>query len=422
MGCSLQLYQEDYFPHQWDFLTSNKPINGLIAGFGSGKTHVFIHKTFINHITKKNKKGLSNGWIVYPTYDLADELFVQPFTDLLISKGIPYKYNISKHRFTTPYGQIKLYQLQKPQRIIGAELNYIGFDEFDIESYKNCDIAFKKSVGRMRGSEDCEIYIVSTPEGYHYCHKIFVEDASEDRHLVHGKTQDNKYLPESYLKLMRSTYDEKLLRAYMDGEFTNLQQGATYYGFSREKNIKKTEYNRSLPIHIGMDWNVDPLCAVSFQVYTHQTPHIHVVKEIALHHAGEGALLTQRMIDTIKDLYPMQRYLAYPDSTGSARNSSAQYSDIQLLRQNKIQVNVAHVNPRVVNRVNAMNKQLTEQNIIIDPSCKILIGDLEKVTNKEGTREIDKSNKALTHMSDALGYGIHWLKPIVRPAIGTQDR
>ena len=32
MGYNLQLYKEDYFPHQWDFLTSKKAINGLIAG------------------------------------------------------------------------------------------------------------------------------------------------------------------------------------------------------------------------------------------------------------------------------------------------------------------------------------------------------------------------------------------------------
>ena len=185
MGYNLRLHKEDYFPHQWSFLTSKKPINGLIAGYGSGKTHVFLHKTFVNHISKKNNKGVSNGWVVYPTYDLADELFVEPFKDLLISKGIPHTYNIAKHKFKTPYGVIKLYQLQKPQRIIGAELTYIGFDEFDVESWKNCDMAFKKAVGRMRGSDECEIFIVSSPEGYHYCHKIFVEDAGPDRFIVH---------------------------------------------------------------------------------------------------------------------------------------------------------------------------------------------------------------------------------------------
>ena len=43
----LRFKQEDYFPHQWDFLTSDKTINGLVAGFGAGKTHVFIRKTLL---------------------------------------------------------------------------------------------------------------------------------------------------------------------------------------------------------------------------------------------------------------------------------------------------------------------------------------------------------------------------------------
>ena len=244
MGYKLELNEEDYFPHQWNFLTSQKPISGLISGFGSGKTFIFIRRVFVAHIMKQNKKGLSNGWIVYPTYDLAEELFVEPFTELLVEKGIPYTYNIAKHKFVTPYGVIKIYQLQKPQRIIGAELTYIGFDEFDVESYKNCDIAFKKAIGRMRGADNSQIFIVSTPEGYHYCHKIFVEDAGEDREIIHGKTMDNKYLPQSYIDLMKSTYDEKMLLAYMDGQFTNLQQGATYYAFNRENHTGKVRYNK----------------------------------------------------------------------------------------------------------------------------------------------------------------------------------
>ena len=258
MNCNLTLHKKDYFPHQWSFLTSKKPITGLIAGFGSGKTHIFLRKVFVSHITKKNNKGVSNGWIIYPTYDLADELFVNPFKELLEAKGIYYQYNIAKHKFTTPYGTIKIYQLQKPQRIIGAELTYIGFDEFDVESYKNCDIAFKKAIGRMRGSDDCELFIVSTPEGYHYCHKIFVEDNNEDRLLIHGKTKDNIYLPQNYIKLLESNYDEKMLQAYMEGQFVNLSRGATYYAFNREQHTGEVSYNSRLPIRIGMDWNVDP--------------------------------------------------------------------------------------------------------------------------------------------------------------------
>ena len=69
-----------------------------------------------------------------------------------------------------------------------------------------------------------------------------------------------------------------------------------------------------------------------------------------------------------------------------------------------------------------MNKQLSEDNILIDKSCKMLIGDLEKVTNRQGPRDIDKSNQNLTHMSDAFGYAITWEYPVIKPSIGVQDR
>ena len=73
-----------------------------------------------------------------------------------------------------------------------------------------------------------------------------------------------------------------------------------------------------------------------------------------------------------------------------------------------------------------MNKMLEgnqlQPNVIIDPKCRMLIQDLEKVTNKQGTREIDKSNKLLTHMTDAFGYAIEWLYPIIKPTLGAIDR
>ena len=415
----LRFKQEDYFPHQWDFLTSDKTINGLVAGFGAGKTHIFIRKTLLNMFKRTNSSGVSNGWIIYPTFDLAEELFVQPFMELLDDINCPYEYNQSKHRFRTAAGNIKIYQLQKPQRIIGAELTFIGFDEFDVESWKNCDIAFKKAIGRMRGSDNCEIYIVTSPEGFHYTHKIFVTDDNDDRLLVRGKTTDNTYLPKQYVKLLESNYDEQLLKAYRDGEFVNLSALSTYHSFSRENNVKEVNYDPKKPIYIGNDFNTDPLCAVLWQKH-YQKPNIRVFKTYSLSHAGEGDLLTERLCQQIKQDYPNNVYYSYPDATGRAKHSSARYSDIDILRRH-FKVRVKHINPLVVNRVNAMNKAL-QDNLIIDPSCQDLINDLERTVNKPNTREIDKSNKELTHLTDALGYSVEWEYPAVKPKLWSVDR
>ena len=48
--------------------------------------------------------------------------------------------------------------------------------------------------------------------------------------------------------------------------------------------------------------------------------------------------MTQRMCDTIRELYPRNNYIAYPDSTGKSRASSAQYSDLDIVRRNNIKL------------------------------------------------------------------------------------
>ena len=431
---TLQLYKEAYLPHLWELLTHNKKnpnkkITFLIGGFGSGKTHSLLHKVFLCHITKFNKQGKSNGWVIYPTNELAEELFVEPMKEMFERKGIQYKYNIQKHKFTTPYGTIKVYQLQVPKRIVGAELTYIAFDEMDIESWKNCEIAYKKAIGRMRGSEDCEIFIVSSPEGYHYCHHIAVEKANESTHLIHGKTTDNPYLPDGYIKLLEQNYDSRMLEAYRDGKFVNIQNDSTYL-FDRSKNVKECKYNRSLPIHIGLDFNVHPFSCVLAHIYPHK-PKVQVFDTITLSHAGAGDLLTQRMADTIKDKYPNEQYIIYPDASSRQRATSAAFSDFDILKMNGFQIRMGNKNPLVVNRVNSVNNMLEtklegnqlQPNIIIDPRCKDLINDLEKVVYKKNTREIDKtSNKMITHSSDALGYLVSYLFPIIKPTLGAIDR
>ena len=418
----INLDPSNYFPAQWDFLANEKKarIKAYVGGFGSGKTYSFLQETFINLINKKNRDGKSNGLVLYPTYNLADSVFVEPFKEILERNGVPYTYNIASHRFKTVYGNIQIYQTRYPQRIVGASYTYCGVDELDIENFKTAEITVQKALGRLRGCDDAILYITTTPEGFGYTWHLMVQEYNDSKLLVHGKTTDNHYLPESYIQSLRDNYDDKLLKAYIDGEFVNLTQGATYYGFDRELHTGSYKYNPTLPLRIGMDFNNHPLSSVICQIQ--HNGDIQVINEVTLSHGGDGDLPTQRMCDTIREMYPNNLYYAYPDATGAAKNSSARYSDISIIRQNKFIVKVAHINPRVINRVNAVNNQLSKNRIKIDKGCKLFIKDLEQVTNKEGTREIDKSNKNLSHLSDAFGYFINWERPVVKQNIGTTDR
>jgi hypothetical protein len=73
----------------------------------------------------------------------------------------------------------------------------------------------------------------------------------------------------------------------------------------------------------------------------------------------------------------------------------------------------ANKNPGVRDRVGVVNSRLCsasgERSLSIDPRCKELIRDLERVRWKmdvfgQATNELDKTDRMRTHVSDALGY------------------
>ena len=415
MDSKQQLFK--LFKHQHSFVHDDHKFSALVGGFGSGKTTAFAIKTLVECGKNPGKRIL----ISEPTYPMVRDVLQPTFEQVLRQAGFGYEYFATEMRYrvkwSTGWADVLMRSAENYQRWAGLNLAAFGIDEAD---QLRDDSAWMMGISRLRDGNTLRGFISTTPEGFKFVWDYWQNDPRPNYNLTRGKTEDNIMLPEEFITSLKENYDERLLRAYLNGEFVNLQQGQTY-NFDRERNVRPTKYDPKLPIHIGMDWNVDPLCSVLWQKYN-QKPNIRVFDSISLSHSGEGDLLTERMCETIKQKYPNNDYIAYPDATGRARNSSARYSDISLVKKANFKVMVKHINPLVVNRVNAMNKAL-QDNMIIDPSCKDLINDLERVVNKQGTREIDKTgDKSLTHFTDALGYSVEWCYPAVKPQLWSVDR
>lgn len=397
------MLSRDYFlPHQYDFISSMSKEVALVAGFGSGKTYAFVYRTFVRLLTNKNKNGKANILIIYPTYNLAERVFVDKMSNILDKYNISYTYNKSKHIFYTSEGDIMIYQMQSSDKIVGYEATDVGIDEFDTPNMSICKDTYIKATGRLRGSINASFYIVTTPEGYKYTHKLFVEESNINRQLIKAKTTDNIYLPDGYIEHLKSIYDSRLLDQYLNGEFVNLNSGQVYYMFDRNTHICDTLIDNKL-LHIGMDFNVNPMTAVISII---KNNIIYVIDEIVIKNAN-----TEQMVSTIKSKYAGYNYIVYPDASGNQRRTSSGTTDIDILRNNNFQVIVKSTNPSVIDRVNTVNSYLlnskNESKLVINPKCIKLIADLERVSYKENSREIDKTNPELTHVSDALGYLIY---------------
>ena len=397
-----RLAKSKYLSHQWEFLTSTARECALVSGYGGGKTHVFIRKVFLAMTNLVGKKGRSNGWVIYPTLDLGEELFMQPFIEFLTENRIWF--HRKRYHIKTLYGDLRLYTLQRPDRFVGSELTYVGFDEFDIESRKNCDSAWTKVQGRLRGCDNPQLFIVTTPEGFRKTYDMFVKDNKDARrHLIRAKTTDNPYLPDSYIETLVNTYDAKLLAQYMDGEFVNLNGEAAYYAFDRDTHVVYRDISPT-SIWVGMDFNVNPMTAVVVAPFGQQQ---HVLDEIWLRNSN-----TRQMCEVIKQRYPRQHVTVCPDMTGVRRQTSAEsgVTDVAILRQFGFTV-LGSRNPRVKDRLNTVNNAFDKNLTTISPDCKHLIDDLERVVRDDYGR-LDESDKDRTHISDAFGYAVTRLIPI----------
>ena len=405
------------FKHQLDYVMCDDKYPFMIGGVGSGKTTAFCIFA-LNQCAKNAGKTIL---LAEPTYPMIRDVLQPTFESVLRQAGFDYEYTATSTKYRVYWKNgwcdVIMRSAENYMRWAGLNLAAGGIDEAD---QLRDDRAWKMLLSRLRDGNTLTAFGSGTPEGFKFVYKYWGDNPKEGYKLIRGKTTDNAMLPGEFIKSLKDNYDENLLKAYLNGEFVNLQQGATYYQFTREKNVRPNTYNPALPVRLSCDHNVSPTTGAVFQTYN-KSPFVRVFGEIELHHGGGAEIITERLANEVKAQYPNNKYIAYPDPSGRSRHTSSMHSDHDILRKSGFEIRVKPVSPRVTDSVNAVNK-LCEKNLIIDPSCKGLITDLEQTVNKQGTREIDKSNKERTHFSDGIRYAIDFEYPIIKPLMGSINR
>ncbi len=416
------------FAHQNKFIRSKAKYPALVAGYGSGKTVAFVLKAILEAGRNPQKTIL----LAEPTFPMIRDVLQPTLEDMLEELKFPYKYRASEMKYTiiwkNGYSNIILRSAENFRRWAGLNLAGFGIDE---AALLKDDKAWKMGLSRLRDGSHLSGWITTTPEGFNFVYDLWKDKPKNGYSLVQGKTTDNTFLPQDFIDSLYENYDDKLISSYIHGHFVNLQYGTCYYAFDRDKNVEQVSYNSSLPIRIAMDFNVDPISCVLFQIYKDK-PKIRVFDEIQLSHSGGYELMTERIAKLIKEKYPYENpnllqpkkvvdttghYICYPDPAGKNRHTSALMSDHDILRQQGFGLRVKKKAPLVTDSVNAVNKAM--EFTIVDPKAKEFIKDLEQVVLKEGTRDIDKSNSERTHLTDAFRYAIDYEFPVKKPLTKT---
>ncbi len=236
-------------------------------------------------------------------------------------------------------------------------------------------------------------------------------------------TAESPFIPKSELEQAKKNMDEKAYKREFEASLED-GQGRIYYNFDRRTHSKPLKpLDLSKPLYIGVDFNVDPMTAIIFQLelapdykYGSKTDYweIHVKDEITLSNSNVSELCDE--IDRRYYRWGANKIGIYPDPAGKARTQTRGESNFQIFKQRGfVKLFARNKHPAREDRFNSVNFMLKDANgrirMYVDPKCKNLIKSLEQTIYKPGTNDIDKSS-GIDHWTDALGYPVEMLFPI----------
>jgi len=412
-----RIYKDLLEPQKQFVDDTDHKILGYCAGFGAGKTFALCVKSIFLGMDNPNTTAA----VFEPTNIMLRDVWMRSFDQFLEKYNIQHDFRVSpqpEYVLHLPHGPVTLLcrATETFNRIRGQNLSFVLADEIDTSPMEVAQKAAEMMLARLRGGQKPQLALASTPEGYKYLYRTFVEQGDNpDRRLIKAKTTDNPYLPVGFVDSLYQNYDSQLVASYIEGEFTNLANTTVYHPFDRDRHWCDTEITPEDRVFVSMDFNVG---ACFCEVMVRRGDEFHVIDE---HHPKDTPAVVALLQEKYGDFVERGDLVVIPDAASRQRTTTnAAESDLSLLKKGGFVVKTQSANPQIADRVNAVNVLLLADRLKIHNRCKYLIKSLEQQT-------YDKSGKptkgigGLDDISgpvDALGYGITYLAPLRRWATG----
>ena len=248
----------DCLPAQRDFLSDeDHRILSYIGGFGSGKSFALAAK--IIFLGLRNPGGTLMA--CEPTFPMIRTVLVPALDGALAQWDIDYEFRASsqpEYKINLPTGPVTVFcqSAENYQRIRGQNICAAVWDECDTSPVDTAQKAGEMLLARMRTGNVNQLAVASTPEGFRWAYRTFVEQDGPDKRLIRVRTQDNPHLPEDFIPSLERNYPSQLIQAYLEGHFVNLASCALYPEFDRSLNYTDTQPEPNDTILVGIDLNV----------------------------------------------------------------------------------------------------------------------------------------------------------------------
>jgi len=386
---------------QQKVIESNARFRVLISGRRFGKTFLAINE--LARFARYPKKKV---WYVAPSYRMAKNIVWNDLIDRL------YKHkwvsNINHADLTVVLknnSTISLRGADNEQSLRGVGLDFLVLDEFaDIR-----DTAWTEVLRPTLSDRGGHCLFTGTPRGYgNWSYNLFLK-AETDQEWASFKytTLEGGQVSANEIEQARYDLDERTFQQEYEASFVNYA-GAIYYNFDRTKNIIDEYQPQTRIIHIGMDFNIDPMVCVVSEIINDV---VFIYDEIQIYSSN-----TQEMSEEILNRYHGHQITVYPDPASKQRKTSAGgLTDLAILKNAGFNLKVRNNHPLIRDRINSVNAKLKnakgKNSLYIASKCKNVIKSLERQIYKDGTSIPDKDS-GYDHFNDALGYMIEYLYPL----------
>jgi hypothetical protein len=243
------------------------------------------------------------------------------------------------------------------------------------------------------------------PEGRGLLYKTHLLGLSDDPKHKDWKTyswKSSAVLPEKDLEVFKSVMDGKKFRREWEVSFEEIGD-VVVYAFSQEDNVVECE-DTGGDIVVGMDFNRNPMSAVLGTIYGET---LYIWDEYEVFDSNTPDIMRKITAD-----YPDRNLLVYPDPTGSARKTTADFgvTDHSIITNDfgatVISPKSNKSNKDAINILNAMMCNANgKRSLFISPKCKRLIHCLLGWQyNTALTGNQPDKQAGLDHLPDALKY------------------
>jgi hypothetical protein len=375
----------------------------LITGRRFGKTYLAINE-LAKFASQPNKKV----WYVAPSYRQAKAICWGVLKEKMIQHKWVKSINHSDLTITLKNNsQITLRGSDNENSLRGVGLHGLVMDEFADISKETWFEVLRPTLSDTKG----HALFCGSPRGFgNWSYELYkMGETNKDWKSFQYTTLEGEQVSEDEIEQAKQDLDLRTFQQEYEATFVNYS-GMIYYNFSRDKNIVEKYKKNTGILHIGLDFNVDPMSAVICVI---ENDRIFMIDEIQIYSSN-----TNEICDEIRTRFKNVQIVVYPDPSARQRKTSAGgLTDLAILKNNGFDVRCRSTAPLVRDRINAVNSKLKNVNgkssLFIVKSCKNAIKSIERQIYKEGTHIPDKDS-GYDHMNDALGYLVEYNFPLKR--------